>query len=124
RKILLTQLKENFNLRLMIIRARGDRMTAESTALEQKKAQIQTAQLQSLASKGLENITSEDLQNVINATAEVDMEVQLIDLKEEDMDAETQMLNSLLAEIDAELENIEKAEEKAIKDSFGAFANK
>ena len=124
RKIFLNQLKENFNLRLMFLSARSDRMVATSTDLAQRKSRIQTSYLQSLASKGLENITEDDLQNVIQATADIDMEIQLQDVKEEDMEAERQMLNSMLLEIDAELENIEKAEDKAIKSSFGGFANK
>ena len=124
RKIFLSQLKENFNLRLMLLSARSDRMVASSTDLAQKKARIQNSYLQNLASKGLDNITEDDLQNVVQATADIDMEIQLQNVKEEDMEAERQMLNSLLLEIDAELENIEKAEDKAIKSSFGAFANK
>ena len=124
RKLLIAQMKEDLNLRLSIMSSRINKMTQESTDLAQEKARIQTSQMNSLIDQETGEINMEKFSKVLSSTSEIDMEIKLIDLKEEEMDAEIQSINSQLQQLDAEETEIDKALDKSIKNSFGAFANK
>lgn len=123
RKILITQMKEDLNMRLMIMSARINRMTAESTELAQERARIQTSQMNSLIDQETGAITLDKYQQVINSTADLDVRIQLLDIKEEEMDSEIQSMNSQLQQLNAEEEQIDKAMDNSIKKTFGAFSN-
>ena len=124
RKLLITQMKEDLNMRLMIMSARINKMTQESTDLARQKAAIQTSQMNSLIDQETGQINMENFSKVLSSTSEIDMEIKLCDLKEEEMDAEIQSINSQLQQLDAEEEEINKALSNSIKNTFGAFANK
>lgn len=122
RKILITQMKEDLNMRLMIMSARINRMTAESTELAQERARIQTSQMNSLIDPETGEITLDKYQQVLNSTADIDVRIQLLDIKEEEMDSEIQSMNSQLQQLNAEEDQIDKAMDNSIKKTFGALA--
>lgn len=124
RKLLITQMKENLNMRLMIMNARINKMTEESTELAQKKAQLVTSQLGSLVDSETGEITTEKFAKILSSTTDIDMEIKLCDLKEEEMDAEVTSINSQLKQLDAEEAEIDKALDNSIKKSFGALSGK
>lgn len=123
RKILINQMKEDLNMRLMIISARINKMTAESTELAQERARIQTSQMSSLIDQETGQITLDKYQQVLNSTADLDVRLQLLDIKEEEMDSEVQSINSQLQQLNAEEDQIDKAMDSSIKKTFGAFSN-
>ena len=124
RKILIAQMKEDLNLKLMIMSSRMNRMTAASTDLAREKAKIQSQQTSSLIDQETGQITLEKYASYNQKLAEIDMEIKLQDLKEEDMNSEIQQMNTQLRELEAEEEEINKALSNSIKNTFGAFANK
>ena len=124
RKLLITQMKADLNLRLSIISSRITRMTQESTELAEEKAKLQTSQLSSLIDSETGAITADKLHQIIASSADLDVRIQLNDLKEEEMDAEFKNINSQLQHLVAEEEEIDKALNTSIKNSFGALSGK
>ena len=124
RKILISQLKEDLNMRLMLMNARINKMTAASTDLAREKANIQSQQLSSLIDQETGQVTTDKYANYIQRLTEIDTEIKIQDLKEEDMNSQIQQMNTQLRELEAEETEINKALTNSIKNTFGAFASK
>ena len=124
RKILITQMKSDLNMRLIIMQARLDKMTQESTELANEKAKLVTSQMSSLIDEKTGQINMENFSRVLSANTDIDMEIKLCNLKEEEMTAEINNINSQLKSLDAEETEIDKALDNSIKKTFGALSGK
>ena len=121
RKLLITQLKSELNYRLMVIAGRMQRTAAQSQNLIQEKAQIQSAEVKKLLEEGAENLTIQNINNIAYLTTDIDTELTLLEIQDEQMEAEMKMIDTQLKALNAEEEQIDKVLDNSIKKEFGIF---
>ena len=124
RKILLTQLKSDLAMRMMIMSNRMTRISAQNTDLEQRKAKYQTEQITGLINEETGTVNYDKIKEAISSSTEIDAEIKLNNIKLEDMEIQVQSMNSEMEQLKAEYDEIEKAETQSIKNTYGAFSNK
>ena len=123
RKLFITQQKSELNYRLMVISSRMQRTAAQVSDLTQKKASITKAELSKLVEEGATNLTIENVMNIASMTSDIDTELTLLEIKDDEMDAEMKMIDTQLQALNAEEEEIDKAINNSIKKEFGTFSN-
>ena len=125
RKQLITMMKADKNLRLMIISSRRQlRANMKDELTNEKKSKI-TSELKKLVDElGEENVTYADVAAITNDTADIDVQLQLLAISDDNDDCEMQRINVELQALSAEEEELNKAEDKDIKNTYGIFAGK
>ena len=123
RKLLITQLKSELNYRLMMISARMQLTGMKSADITKQKAEIQNAQMEKLVANGAENITLQDVQNVAAMTSDLDVQLELLSIQDENMEAEMRMIETELNTLNAEDEQLDKAIDSSVKKEFGIFSS-
>ena len=122
RKLLITQLKSELNYRLMMISSRMQLTAMKSAELTRQKATIQNAQMEKLVANGTENITLQDVQNISAMTSDLDVQLELLSIQDENMEAEMRMIETQLNALSAEDEQLDKAIDSSVKKEFGIFS--
>ena len=122
RKLLITQLKSELNYRLMMISSRMQLTAIKSAELTRQKATIQNAQMEKLVANGTENITLQDVQNISAMTSDLDVQLELLSIQDENMEAEMRMIETQLNALSAEDEQLDKAIDSSVKKEFGIFS--
>lgn len=123
RKLLITQLKSELNYRLSVISSRMQRIAMEQADIAQQKATIQNAQIKKLQEQGVENITVSDIDNIALLTSDLDVELTLLAVKDDEMEAEMKSIETQLQALNAEEEQIDKTLDNSIKKEYGIFSN-
>ena len=123
RKLLITQLKSELNYRLMMISMRMQLTGMKSADITKQKAEIQNAQMEKLVANGAENITLQDVQNVAAMTSDLDVQLELLSIQDENMEAEMRMIETELNTLNAEDEQLDKAIDSSVKKEFGIFSS-
>ena len=124
RKLLITQLKSELNYRLMMISMRMQLTGMKSADITKQKAEIQNAQMEKLVENGAQNITLQDVQNVASMTSDLDVQLELLSIQDENMEAEMRMIETELNTLNAEDEQLDKAIDSSVKKEFGIFSSK
>ena len=122
RKLLITQLKSELNYRLMMISSRMQLTAMKSAELTRQKSEIQNAQMEKLVANGTENITLQDVQNIASMTSDLDVQLELLSIQDENMEAEMRMIETELNALSAEDEQLDKAIDSSVKKEFGIFS--
>ena len=122
RKLLISQLKTELNYRLMMIKARMDLTQMRTQDISRQKTTIQNQELERLVEKGTENITIEDIQSIAAKTSDLDVQLDLLAIKDSNWESEMKMIESQIQSLNAEEEQIEKAIDSAVKKEFGIFS--
>ena len=123
RKLLITQLKSELNYRLMMISARMQLTGMKSADITKQKAEIQNAQMEKLVANGAENITLQDVKNVASMTSDLDVQLELLSIQDENLEAEMRMIETELNTLNAEDEQLDKAIDSSVKKEFGIFSS-
>ena len=123
RKQLITMMKADLNYRLMIISARMQRTAAETQKYTQEKTTIQNAEIARLQEQGVENVSLSDVQNISNLTADIDVQLSMLAMKDDDMECEMRLIETQLQALNEEETEINKLVDNSIKQEFKIFSN-
>jgi len=122
REMALVAMKEDINYQLIILSGRIQLNTTQSAGVVEEKNRIKNQKLKELTSSG-EEITYAQIEEINLSVSSYDTEITLLALAEEEMESMKNTLETKLAQIEAEEEQLEKQEEKNCKKEFGVFAS-